>query len=70
MTRNAWVTLAVTYAAENAEKAKALVLLSPGLDYRGVTTEEAVRNFPGNMLFYFGLARKTPLGKKWRWPTR
>ncbi|MEK7465033.1 MAG: hypothetical protein AAB591_01295, partial [Patescibacteria group bacterium] len=44
--------LALQYLAEHAD-AKAALLLSPGLDYRGVTTESAARSLkPGQSVYY------------------
>jgi esterase/lipase len=40
---------ALIYGADN--NVERLVLLSPGLDYRGVKTEESVRKFTGKVLF-------------------
>jgi len=39
----------LNYASSN-EEIKKIVLLSPGLDYRGVSTEESIRNFKGSLL--------------------
>ncbi len=44
--------LAVNYAWRHQKRIKAVALLSPGLNYRGVTTDEPATEYPGPMLFY------------------
>ncbi len=44
---------ALNYASED-DDVKAVVLLSPGLDYRGVKTEEAMKNYSGKALIMAG----------------
>ncbi len=44
--------LALAFAAAHPDVVKGVVLLSPGLDYRGVATEPAVSKYPGRMLLY------------------
>ena len=45
--------LALQYLADPGPVVKAAFLLSPGLDYRGVKTEDAARNLkPGQVVFY------------------
>jgi len=46
--------LAVKYAAEHPDRIRGVVLLSPGLRYRGIETKPAVKAFGGQMLFYAG----------------
>ncbi len=38
---------ALAYAAVHPEQVSAVVLLSPGLDYRGITTEDKLTNYTG-----------------------
>lgn len=38
---------ALNYAAKNSKKTAGAVLLSPGLNYRGVSTEQTVLQYPG-----------------------
>jgi alpha-beta hydrolase superfamily lysophospholipase len=44
--------LALNFAAAHPDGIKAVVLLSPGLDYHGVTTEAAAAKYSGRLLLY------------------
>ncbi len=44
---------ALSYASEDSD-VKAVVLLSPGLDYRGIGTEEPMKNYRGKVLIMAG----------------
>jgi pimeloyl-ACP methyl ester carboxylesterase len=44
--------LSVMYAAQHPGQIKSVVLLSPGQEYHGVKPADAIRKYPGKMLFY------------------